>query len=56
MGATYEVLAVALIGLTVVDCGLTRQVEQRREVAQRTADDSRCRSYGFKDRRRSRAL
>ena len=42
MGATCKVLAVAVIGL------LTRQVEQRREVAQRAADDSRCRSYGFK--------
>ena len=47
MGATSKVLAVAVIGLTV-GCGLTRQAEQRREVAQRAADDSRCRSYGFK--------
>jgi len=46
MGATSKVLAVAVIGLTVVGCGLTRQAG--REVAQRTADDSRCRSYGFK--------
>ena len=48
MGAASKVLAVAVIGLTVVGCGLTRQVEQQREVAQRAADDSRCRSYGFK--------
>src|SRR5215467_14695935 len=46
MGATSKVLAVAVIGLTVVGCGLTRQAG--REVAQRAADDSRCRSYGFK--------
>ena len=46
MGAASKVLAVAVIGLTVVGCGLT--AEQRREVAQRAADDSRCRSYGFK--------
>jgi hypothetical protein len=49
MGAACKVLAVAVIGLTVVGCGLTRQVEQRREVAQRAADDSRCRSYGFRN-------
>jgi hypothetical protein len=48
MGATYKVFAVAVIGLTAVGCGLTRQAEQRREAAQRAADDSRCRSYGFK--------
>ena len=46
MGATSKVLAVAVIGLTVVGCGLTRQAG--REVAERAADDSRCRSYGFK--------
>ena len=46
MGATSKVLAVAVIGLTVIGCGLTRQAG--REVAQRAADDSRCRSYGFK--------
>ncbi len=49
MGAACKVLAVAVIGLTVVGCGLTWQVEQRREVAQRAADDSRCRSYGFRN-------
>ena len=49
MGAACKVLAVAVIGLTVVGCGLTRQVEQRREVAQRAADDNRCRSYGFRN-------
>jgi hypothetical protein len=48
MGATSKVLAVAVIGLAVTGCALTRQAEQRREVAQRAADDSRCRSYGFK--------
>ena len=46
MGATSKVLAVAVIGLTVIGCGLTRQAG--REVAQRAAVDSRCRSYGFK--------
>ena len=46
MGATSKALAVTVIGLTVVGCGLTRQAG--REVAQRAADDSRCRSYGFK--------
>src|SRR5215467_10624013 len=56
MGATSKVLVVAVIGLTAVDCGLTRQVEQRREVAQRAADDSRCRSYGFKTDAISRAV
>ena len=49
MGAACKVLAVAVIGVTVVGCGLTRQVEQRREVAQRAADDNRCRSYGFRN-------
>ena len=39
MGATYKVFAVAVIGLTAVGCGLTRQAEQRREAAQRAADD-----------------
>jgi hypothetical protein len=48
MGATSKVLAVAVIGLAVTGCALTQQAEQRREVAQRAADDSRCRSYGFK--------
>ena len=46
MGATSKVLAVAVIGLTVVGCGLTRQAG--REAAKRAADDTRCRSYGFK--------
>src|SRR5215510_10934949 len=48
MGATSKVLTVAVIGLAVTGCALTRQAEQRREVAQRAADDSQCRSYGFK--------
>jgi hypothetical protein len=48
MGATSKVLAVAVIGLAVTGCALTQQAEQRREVAQRSADDTRCRSYGFK--------
>jgi hypothetical protein len=48
MGATSRIVAVVMIGLAVTGCALTRQAEQRREVAQRTADDSRCRSYGFK--------
>ena len=46
MGATSKALAVTVIGLAVVGCGLTRQAG--REVAQRAADDSRCRNYGFK--------
>ena len=46
MGAASKVLAVAVIGLTVVGCGLTRQAG--REAAKRAADDTRCRSYGFK--------
>ena len=48
MGATSRIVAAVMIGLTVVGCALTRPAEQRREVAQRAADDSRCRSYGFK--------
>jgi len=49
MGAISRIVAGVMIGLAVTGCGLTRQVEQqRREVAQRAADDSRCRSYGFK--------
>src|SRR6516165_8823322 len=48
MGATSRIVAAVMIGLTVVGCALTRQPEQRREVAQRAADDSRWRSYGFK--------
>jgi hypothetical protein len=48
MGATSRIVAAVMIGLVVTGCALTRQAEQRREVAQRAADDSRCRSYGFK--------
>jgi hypothetical protein len=48
MGATSRIVAAVMIGLAVTGCALTRQAEQRREVAQRVADDSRCRSYGFK--------
>jgi hypothetical protein len=48
MSATSRIVAAVMVGLAVTGCGLTRQVEQRREVAQRAADDSRCRSYGFK--------
>src|SRR5262252_1493386 len=48
MGATSRIVAAVMIGLTVVGCALTRPAEQRREVAQRAADDSRCRGYGFK--------
>jgi hypothetical protein len=48
MGATSRIVAAVMIGLAVTACALTRQAEQRREVAQRAADDSRCRSYGFK--------
>ena len=48
MGATSRIVAAVMIGLAVTGCALTRQAEQRREVAQRAADDSRCRSYGFK--------
>jgi len=48
MGATSRIVAAVIIGLAVTGCALTRQAEQRREVAQRAADDSRCRSYGFK--------
>jgi hypothetical protein len=48
MGATSRIIAAVMIGLAVTGCALTRQAEQRREVAQRAADDSRCRSYGFK--------
>ena len=48
MGATSRIIAAVMIGLTVVGCALTRQAEQRRQVAQRAADDSRWRSYGFK--------
>src|SRR5258707_11561055 len=48
MGATSKFLAVAVIGLAVTGCALSQQAEQRREVAQRAANDSRCRSYGFK--------
>jgi hypothetical protein len=45
MGATSRIVAAVMIGLVVTGCALT---QQRREVAQRAADDSRCRSYGFK--------
>ena len=48
MGATSRIVAAVMIGMAVTGCALTRQAEQRREVAQRVADDSRCRSYGFK--------
>jgi hypothetical protein len=48
MGATSRIVAAVMIGLAVTGCGLTRQAEQRREAAQRAADDSRCRGYGFK--------
>jgi len=48
MGATSRIVAAVMIGLAVTGCALTRQAEQRREVAQRAADDSQCRSYGFK--------
>ena len=48
MGATSRIVAAVIIGLAVTGCALTRQAEQRREVAQQAADDSRCRSYGFK--------
>jgi hypothetical protein len=48
MSATARIVAAVMIGLAVTGCGLTRQAEQRREAAQRAADDSRCRSYGFK--------
>ena len=54
MGATSKALAVTVIGLTIVGCGLTRQAG--REVAQRAADDSRCRNYGFKTDAISRAV
>jgi hypothetical protein len=43
MGATSRIVAAVMIGLAVTGCALTHQVEQRREVAQRAADDSRCR-------------
>ena len=48
MGAISRIVAAVMIGLAVTVCALTRQAEQRREVAQRAADDSQCRSYGFK--------
>src|SRR5262249_22111355 len=48
MGATSKVLTVAVIGLAVTGCALTRQAEQRREVAQRAADEILCLSYRFK--------
>jgi len=44
MGATSRIVAAVMIGLAVTGCALTRQAEQRREVAQRATDDSRCRS------------
>jgi hypothetical protein len=47
MGATSRIVAAVMIGLTVTGCGLTRQAE--REAAQRAADDTRCRSYGFRN-------
>jgi hypothetical protein len=48
MGATSRIVGAVMIALAATGCGLTRQAEQQREVAQRAADDSRCRSYGFK--------
>jgi len=47
MGATSRIVAAVLIGLAVTGCGFTRQADLRREAAQRTADETRCRSYGF---------
>ena len=47
-GATSRIVAAVMIGLAMTGCALARQPEQRREVAQRATDDSRCRSYGFK--------
>jgi len=49
MGATSRIVAFVMIGLAVTGCGLTRQADARREAAQRTADDTRCRSYGFRN-------
>ena len=49
MGATSRIVAAVMIGLAVTGCGLTRQADIRREAAQRTADDTRCRSYGFRN-------
>jgi hypothetical protein len=37
MGATSRIVAAVMIGLAVTGCALTRQAEQRREVAQRAA-------------------
>ena len=48
MSATSRIVAAVMIGLAVTGCSLTRQADQRREAAQRSADDSRCRSYGFR--------
>jgi hypothetical protein len=48
MVGTSRIVAAVMIGLAMTGCALTRQTEQRREVAQRAADDSQCRSYGFK--------
>jgi hypothetical protein len=47
MGSTSSFVAAVVIGLTVTGCGFTRQAE--REAAQRAADDTRCRSYGFRN-------
>ena len=49
MSATSRIVAAVMIGLAVTGCGLTRQADLRREAAQRTADDTRCRSYGFRN-------
>jgi len=49
MGATSRIVAAVMIGLAVTECGLTRQADLQREAAQRTADETRCRSYGFQD-------
>ena len=49
MGVTSRIVAAVMIGLAVTGCGLTRQADLGREAAQRTADDTRCRSYGFRN-------
>ena len=49
MGPTLRIVAAVTIGLAVTGCGLTRQADLRREAAQRTADETRCRSYGFQN-------
>jgi hypothetical protein len=49
MGAASRIIAAVMIGLAVTACGLTRQADLRREAAQRTADETRCRNYGFRN-------